>query len=328
MPEPAKVSTKPRVDISGKTFGRWRVIRYLGNRKWLCECTCGTHAQKSLDGRVLRRGLSKSCGCLKKESDVEVGRKSGRVNVWRMIASNVRYSKDEYGRRVIFKYYRNNSRSRGTEFALTFEVFSDLIQSECHYCGDAPNTRYVLVRKRKTRTTTTDITYNGLDRIDPSRGYINDNVVPCCQRCNYLKRNLTVDSFMQWVNRIYHRMVDPRVICGTVPGSQMESLYRTIAGKAKSRGLDFDIDLAAFGVLVTSCCHYCGDPPSNTFSKSRVNPPMLYNGLDRVDNNKGYCVGNVVPCCAHCNRAKNNSTLIEFYDQVSKIHGWLNRSRA
>lgn len=56
-------------DLSGQMFGRWLVLGYAGEpgKKgiWVCECTCGTI--KEVLGNNLRRGQSKSCGCLHKE---------------------------------------------------------------------------------------------------------------------------------------------------------------------------------------------------------------------------------------------------------------------
>ena len=55
------------VDMAGKQFGKWTVLRRGGTsatRKalWLCRCECGK--ESLVDGDSLRRGGSKSCGCL------------------------------------------------------------------------------------------------------------------------------------------------------------------------------------------------------------------------------------------------------------------------
>lgn len=58
-------------DLTGKKFGRWTVLEKTDevtsdrDRYWLCQCECGT--VKKVRGSSLRRGLSNSCGCLKKE---------------------------------------------------------------------------------------------------------------------------------------------------------------------------------------------------------------------------------------------------------------------
>ena len=44
--------------------------------------------------------------------------------------------------------------------------------------------------------------YNGVDRIDNSRGYEEGNVVPCCRQCNWSKRDLTTEQFLAWVLRV------------------------------------------------------------------------------------------------------------------------------
>lgn len=54
------------IDLLGKQFGRWTVIKQLGKRSghyyWLCQCSCGT--QKEVKGVNLTTKRSGSCGCL------------------------------------------------------------------------------------------------------------------------------------------------------------------------------------------------------------------------------------------------------------------------
>ena len=41
----------------------------------------------------------------------------------------------------------------------------------------------------------------GLDRLDNSKGYVLDNVVPCCDKCNRLKHmNISKDEMLAIVN--------------------------------------------------------------------------------------------------------------------------------
>jgi hypothetical protein len=51
--------------MTGHRFGQWTVLARAGNNRhrkamWLCRCVCGT--ERSVDGRDLRNGHSKSCG--------------------------------------------------------------------------------------------------------------------------------------------------------------------------------------------------------------------------------------------------------------------------
>lgn len=59
-----------KIDITGRRFGRWTVIKDSGQRKlsrvlWECRCGCGT--VKLLSSNHLLRGNSLSCGCIRNE---------------------------------------------------------------------------------------------------------------------------------------------------------------------------------------------------------------------------------------------------------------------
>lgn len=61
-------------DITGKTFNRLTVIKYLHSDKhynsyWLCECECGN--ETVVTANRLRSGHTKSCGCYMKERSKE-----------------------------------------------------------------------------------------------------------------------------------------------------------------------------------------------------------------------------------------------------------------
>lgn len=58
------------IDITGQQFGRLVVLKRVGtdqskNILWLCECECGNRIITR--GTNLRKGNTKSCGCLRKE---------------------------------------------------------------------------------------------------------------------------------------------------------------------------------------------------------------------------------------------------------------------
>jgi hypothetical protein len=54
------------IDLTGKRFGRLVVLAYAQRSRWSCICDCGVHRVVN-DGRRLRDGLTKSCGCLSRE---------------------------------------------------------------------------------------------------------------------------------------------------------------------------------------------------------------------------------------------------------------------
>lgn len=44
--------------------------------------------------------------------------------------------------------------------------------------------------------------FNGLDRVDSGKGYVLDNVQPCCAMCNKLKSDLEETDFLNHIARI------------------------------------------------------------------------------------------------------------------------------
>ena len=55
------------IDLTGKTFGNLKVIHRVKNNhnrqpRWLCECKCGN--TYIAEGRYLKSGKTKSCGCI------------------------------------------------------------------------------------------------------------------------------------------------------------------------------------------------------------------------------------------------------------------------
>lgn len=70
---------KNTVDITGKKYGDWEVLGYLGKSMWECKCTCGTI--KAIDGRSLRKGITKSCGHEAREKQDLTNKQFGEWNV-------------------------------------------------------------------------------------------------------------------------------------------------------------------------------------------------------------------------------------------------------
>ena len=78
------------------------------------------------------------------------------------------------------------------------------------------------------------------------------------------------------------------------------------------------LTLSQYNDLSKESCHYCGTLPAN-LTKYRIKENVLYNGLDRVDNNKPYSLDNTVPCCKICNSMKSNLTESEFLSHIRRI---------
>jgi len=83
---------------------------------------------------------------------------------------------------------------------------------------------------------------------------------------------------------------------------------------------DGDISFEEFLKLSQENCFYCGKFPSNKKKSRDQNYCFIYNGLDRVDNNQGHNLNNVVPCCYYCNVSKSNRTKEDFLNWIEILY--------
>ena len=90
--------------------------------------------------------------------------------------------------------------------------------------------------------------------------------------------------------------------------------YDNLINNAKARDLECLITREEFYQLSVQPCYYCG-----------LNDDSV-RGLDRFDNSIGYYLDNVVPCCKHCNVAKNALSYEDFTNLVKRIYENLNLS--
>lgn len=70
--------SSPRRELSGTVFGRLTAVRYDGNGRWVCVCSCGAHLLAKTNS--LTSGNTRSCGCLHKELLAERRRTHGLSN--------------------------------------------------------------------------------------------------------------------------------------------------------------------------------------------------------------------------------------------------------
>lgn len=80
-----RISRPPKVDLTGKKFGRLRVLSYEGRRPgssggdslWKCRCICGN--ETVVKGYNLKKGNSRSCGCQIRIALLKVNTTHGRT---------------------------------------------------------------------------------------------------------------------------------------------------------------------------------------------------------------------------------------------------------
>lgn len=174
-------------DIVEKTFGKLFVINYLGtrhiikqNRKrykhlYKCICSCGNSIETERLGLIT--GNKKSCGCI-----INISRRKGLYSVYTALYNQIRYS----------------AIKRNHKFLLNREECVELVKKECHYCDHSGRALF----KYHKRNIQLEVNYNGLDRIDSSKEYTLDNIVPCCYICNRAKMDLPYKDFISYIEEI------------------------------------------------------------------------------------------------------------------------------
>ena len=188
------------------------------------------------------------------------------------------------------KNMKKNALSRNLPWLLSDSEAGWFLILLCHYCGAVPKP------------------IHGIDRVDSRLGYDLDNVAPCCKWCNWSKGETDYDKFMVRLDVIAGLKEQEENVIDAQPLRDMITnylaVYRLLC-KKNNRAWPLTDDQAS--KMFLSVCHYCRWRPS----------PL--NGIDRVDNNKGYELDNIVPCCQWCNRAKKNRSVDEFRQYLANL---------
>jgi hypothetical protein len=108
------------------------------------------------------------------------------------------------------------------------------------------------------------------------------------------------------------------------PNKSIGPLYETYRQGAEKRKLSFNLPFRVFQDLIGSDCFYCGAKAFRERSSCDLYPGsskmVRWNGIDRVENNVGYELGNCVACCSRCNRMKMDMSIGDFFIQISRIY--------
>jgi len=98
--------------------------------------------------------------------------------------------------------------------------------------------------------------------------------------------------------------------CGRVRKQKPRFKYTDLRRGARLRNYEWSLEEQDTSGLFLSDCYYCGKPSVEG---------LKIHGLDRIDNNKGYHLDNVVPCCEQCNRAKLSDTKEDFIEMCKRV---------
>jgi len=94
----------------------------------------------------------------------------------------------DYGKKFeqtnVGKYRQLSYRAKKwTDEIITIEDFKKIISNPCFYCGDTGKV--------------------GVDRVNNLKGYSLNNSVSCCKLCNFMKKTMTREDFLNHIEKIY-----------------------------------------------------------------------------------------------------------------------------
>lgn len=199
-------------------------------------------------------------------------------------------------------HQRNRSRKIFTEDGdddvnlIDSATLIEKMDSVCFFCGEEDTVERPL----------------GIARMDLNLTWSEDNCVPICAICSPIRRRVDARTFI--ARCVYLQEIAdggasawfPAELFGEFPYGGQFGVY---TASAKTKGISFELTKDQFEAAVDQPCYIC----------NRRSKEGHKNGLDRVDNNVGYTVGNVRAACGDCNYMKGELSVDVFKAKVAKI---------
>lgn len=165
-----------RKDLTGQTIDKLFILEIVdvrrGENVYNIQCECGNIIQRTTSH--IQRLKYKSCGCSTEH----------RKGINRLPGSTAALNS-------LYRRYKYDAIDRGYNFDLSIEWFEFITQKPCFYCNAEPSQAH-------GKQYAEPYIYNGIDRYDNTLGYTEDNALPCCGRCNMMKRDL---SGLDYINQ-------------------------------------------------------------------------------------------------------------------------------
>jgi len=292
-----------KIDVIGKKFGKITAIKEderRGRHIYIaCVCDCGN--QKSIRKDSLIKGSTKSCGCSQGRTAIDIsGRRFGKL-----VAISIAPKKERHLKWICQCDCGNIKEIRA----------SHLVNGSNKSCGCQKH-------KRKSRDLK-GLRFNRLvvlKRVDK----VNKDIRWLCRcDCGNEKdidaRHLTSSKGVKSCGCLLEEHIKKI----TLPEGEasFRRLYRGYKRSSPGRGLSFELTTEEFRRITSSKCFYCGSLPSYEMKPQiYTNGSYIYNGVDRVDNDRGYESDNCVPCCFVCNTMKKAHSIDYFMAHIKKIY--------
>lgn len=126
-----------------------------------------------------------------------------------------------------------------------------------------------------------------------------------------MKCSLPVDVFLKRIEHIltYNNKINGRYFTEEFCDTD-SACYNSYKTRAEKKSLLFELAKDEYNTIVNSQCYLCG----------RKSCEKYKNGIDRIDNNLGYTMSNVKPCCWSCNFIKKDMELDDLFKKMSDIY--------
>lgn len=113
-----------------------------------------------------------------------------------------------------------------------------------------------------------------------------------------------INKFKEYAKKNYNKnkqkIVEKRKIRYQLTKYKISNRFKNLKHAAKRRKIEFCLTLDQFKELTNLNCYYCNNEIKSTIA-----------GLDRINNNKGYSIDNVLPCCKECNYIRGYKLTVE-----------------
>jgi hypothetical protein len=223
--------------------------------------------------------------------NAEMAKKWRENNPDKMIEAN---ENKKNSKEINYSNYKRNANMKNLDFSINYDEYCNIVTKECYYCG--------IIQERG---------FNGIDRKDQTKGYILDNCNSCCKMCNYMKGSTSDEVFIKRVEHIltFQGKIDENLYPECF-ANHKSSLYCQYRNRAIKKQLDFLLTPEDYNVIIKKECYMCGKKTDQHHQ----------NGIDRMDNTKGYTLENVNACCCECNFVKKDYLYEELINKMVLIY--------
>jgi len=199
-----------------------------------------------------------------------------------------------------YTYLKRRAKISNIPFELTLQDVIDIRSSgACLYCNESLSP-----------------TAPNLDRLDSYKGYTKENCVPCCLRCNTIKRDLLHPEELILFWKIEKGEIDPVTpfkfsLYVSSNNSSLRKRWGRLVKYSAKKNILLTLTFDQYREIIGTPCNYCG-----------TNNVGTGYGIDKKIPELGYTEDNSVSCCPPCNQIKGNVLTPEQMHRLISVVGF------